>query len=166
MASPIVGLDKLRAVFQKLPEVVRDRLNEATVDTLQQGVRIAQSTLERSPSIQTRTLYNNVGWAMNNKAGRGSFGIKAATFTVKTQANWGAGEIGGRKIRVRGTVVGNKVIRTTRYAHLVEFGSVHMKAEPFMIPAAEKVRGDYLVRCIKAGKDIERDASKIGGRNL
>jgi hypothetical protein len=39
-----------------------------------------------------------------------------------------------------------------------------MKAEPFMIPAADAEKAPYLQRCNQAGKLAERDLS--AGRNL
>jgi hypothetical protein len=42
----------------------------------------------------------------------------------------------------------------------VEFGTVNMSAEPFMIPSAESERMPYLQRCKAAGRHIERDMSQ------
>lgn len=153
----------LKAQFAKLPAVVQEHMNDATLVSVQQGARNAQANLLRSPSIDTRALHDHVGWAMNPKAGRGSFGVKVSTFTVKTTANFMRGEIGGRKIRVKGIVSGNRLDKPWRRAHFVEFGTTKMPAEPFMIPAAESIRNVYLDRCMRAGKGIERDMTV--GRN-
>ena len=164
IAGHIQGLRELKAAFQKLPEITRDRLNDATEVSVQQGARNAQANLQRSPSIDTRALYDHIGWAMNRKAGRGSFGVKKATTTFVS---------GGKKIRIKGIVTANANSakgwtkdQPSRRAHFVEFGTVHMHAEPFMMPAAESIRGVYLARCISAGRDIERDMTAIGARNL
>lgn len=164
-SANVTGLAELKAQFKRLPDVVQERLNEATEISVQEGARIAQANLMRSPSMNTRALHDHVGWAMNKKAGRGSFGIKRATTVFN---------IGGKKVRVKGIIkagagggaAGGSKDQPSRRAHFVEFGTVHMAAEPFMIPAAESIKAPYLDRCIRAGKDIERDMSVVGGRNL
>lgn len=160
------GLAAAKAAFQALPQIVRERMLEATETTSKEVARGGQARLLASPSIVTRDLYNAVKWAINKKTGRGKAGIADETFTVKEQANFARGVIGGRRIRVRGTVVGNRLDRPSRRAHFVEFGTQKMRAEPFMIPAAEAEKGPYLERAKRAGKSIEQDMAKIGLRNL
>lgn len=156
IAAHMAGLREAKAAFQRLPEVTRDRLNGATVTSVQEIARLARINLERSPSIQTRALYDHVGWSMNWKAGRGSAGIKRATTTLL---------VGGRKVRVKGIIragagggaAGGTKDQPSRRAHFIEFGAAHHSAEPFMLPATETERPHYLDRCVRAGKDIERD---------
>ncbi|OFW37651.1 MAG: hypothetical protein A3J29_06150 [Acidobacteria bacterium RIFCSPLOWO2_12_FULL_67_14b] len=168
IAGHVQGLRELKAAFQKLPEIVREHLNDATETSVREGARLAQANLSRSPSIDTRALYDHVGWAMNRKAGRGSFGIKRAT-TVFT--------VGGKKVRVKGLIragaggsastgAGATKDQPSRRAHFVEFGPSTMPAEPFVIPAAEAIRADYLDRCVRAGKGIERDMATVGAGRL
>lgn len=167
-AGYVQGLREAKAAFQALPEVTRDRLNDATRVTVQEISRLGKASVLASPSIQTRTLYNAIGWSLNEKNGRGRAGVSNITTTIN---------LGDRKIRIKGNLVagrggsasigaGAKLIRPSRYAHLVEFGARHMPAEPFMIPAAETETQPYLRRCVAAGKLIETDLAHIGSRNL
>ena len=166
ISGHVQGLRELKAAFQRLPAIVQEHLNDATEITVREGVRHAQAQLQQSPSIDTRALYDHVGWAMNRKAGRGSFGIKRATTTFN---------VGGKRVRVKGliragaggsasTSAGATKDQPSRRAHFVEFGTVRMAAEPFMLPAAESQRGPYLDRCRRAGAAIERDMSTVGGK--
>ncbi len=165
MAFVIQGMRELQAAFKQLPEIVRENINEATETTVREVARIAQANLERSPSIDTRALHDHVGWAMNRKAGRGSAGIKRATTVLN---------VGGRRLRVKGIIragagggaAGGSKDQPSRRAHFVEFGTAHAAAEPFMLPAAEAQKGPYLDRSLRAGKNIERDMSRIGGGRL
>ena len=54
----------------------------------------------------------------------------------------------------------------TQVAHLIEFGhgGPHpAPAYPFMLPAAEGERSNYLQRCQAAGQDAERAIAGTGG---
>jgi HK97 gp10 family phage protein len=168
LGNHVAGLKEAKAAFQALPEIVRERMLEATETTVREIARHAQAKISSSPSIQTRSLYNHIAWRVTKTNGRGRVGISTGSTTFT---------IGGKKVRVKGIVVagrggsaaksaGAKVIRPSRYAHLVEFGSRKMGAEPFMIPAAEAEKQPYLQRCVHAGKAIELDVKAIGGRNL
>jgi HK97 gp10 family phage protein len=163
----IKGLREAKAAFQALPQLMRERMNVATETTLSEIVRHAKGRITSSPSIQTRSLLNAIGYSLNKNNGRGRAGVGRVTTTLN---------LGGRKVRVRGIVVagkdgsaltsaGAKLIKPTRYAHLVEFGSRHMKAEPFMLPAAKSQEQPYLERASRAGKEVERDMAAIGMRN-
>lgn len=162
------GMSAAKAAFQALPEIVRARMLDATEATVREIARGAQSRLVSSPSIQTRSLYNHVAWRVTKTNGRGRVGISSGSTTIT---------VGGKKVRVKGIVVagrggsaskasGAKVIRPSRYAHLIEFGSRRFKAEAFMMPSAEAEKQPHLQRCIRAGKSIETDMAAIGRRNL
>lgn len=162
------GLREAKAAFQALPETVREAMLDATETTVREIARHAQARLASSPSINTRSLYNHIAWKVTKSNGRGRVGVSAGETRMV---------VGGRKIKLKGilvagkggsahTAAGAKLIRPSRYAHLVEFGSAHMRAEPFMIPAAEAQREPYLQRAVRAGKDVERATAAIGIRNL
>ena len=151
------GLREAKAAFQALPQITRDALNGATEVTVREIARHARAKVQASPSIRTRTLYNALGWTMNKKNGRGRAGVTNVTTTVR---------VDGEKRKVKGKIIGTKVVRPSRYAHLVEFGARHMNAEPLMMPATESQKSAYLSRCQKAGRDIEKNAAAIGMRNL
>jgi hypothetical protein len=53
------------------------------------------------------------------------------------------------------------VIRPARYAHLIEFGTVHFAAEPFMMPATAAQKDPHLQRWRAAGRALERDLAGL-----
>jgi len=122
LANHIKGLKEAKAKFQALPDVVRERMLGATETTCREIARQAQDRLLRSPSIRTRALYNAVAWQVTKTNGRGKVGIRS------------------------GSAAGRATVDPTRYAHLVEKGSVKMPAEPFMKPAAEAEAGPHQSR--------------------
>ena len=164
----VQGLREAKAAFQALPEITRDRLLNATTKTVEMIAFHAKMRLLASPSIRTRSLYNAIAWRVTKTNGRGRVGVTSGQTRMV---------VGGKRIRVKGIVIagrggsastaaGAKVIRPSRYAHLVELGTRHSKAEPFMLPAAESQKDPYLRRCQAEGTAIERDVSKIGMRTL
>jgi HK97 gp10 family phage protein len=76
-AGDITGMNELRAAFKRLPDVVRDRLNEATDTTAREIVRNAKSRIQSSPSIVTRELFNSVDLSLSRANGRALVGIRA-----------------------------------------------------------------------------------------
>ena len=164
LASKIQGLREAKAAFQALPAIVRDAMLVATETTASELARNAKVNILRSPSVQTRTLYNSVVYAVTRTNGRARVGITA-----------GSTRIGA--VRVKGTVIagtggstlksqGARRMNPAKYAKFIEFGSRTQPAEPFMIPAAQGQQGPYLDRCRAAGRVIEQNAAAIGGRNL
>lgn len=158
IATKVQGLREAKAAFQALEPTFRENLADATETTVQEGARHAKNRLESSPSIETRGLINAVGWTMNRNNGRGRFGILSVTTTIK---------VGGKRVRVKGIVKAGKggsaltsagatVDYPARRAHFVEFGTKNMKAEPFMIPAAESQEAPYLSRSMAAGRKSEQ----------
>ena len=135
----IQGMRAAKAAFQALPEVVRDRLLDATATTVREIVRHAKARIEASPSIRTRQLLNHINWTVNRKNGRGKAGVTSEVTPLRLQPR--------------------------QYAHFVELGTKHAPAEPFMLPAAESQKQPYLDRCRAAGKGIETDLATIGSRN-
>jgi HK97 gp10 family phage protein len=157
LGAHVRGLSEAKAAFQRLPEVVRARMLAATETTVREIARGAQARLRASPSIQTRALHDHVAWKVTKSNGRGRVGIAT-----------GSTVIGGT--RVRGLVTagrggsalksaGARIDKPSRRAHFVEFGTAHMPAEPFMLPAADAEKGHHLARCKAAGQEIERDLS-------
>lgn len=168
ITASVRGLREAKASFQALPEVFRDRLLAATETTLAEIVRGAKARVLSSPSVQTRNLYNAIGYTLTRSSGRGRAGIMSVTTTI---------QVGKRKVRVRGVVTagtggsaltsaGARVDRPSRRAHFVEFGTRNMPAEPFMVPAADSQKQPYLDRCRAAGKKAEADLAAIGGGRL
>jgi HK97 gp10 family phage protein len=166
--TTVLGLREAKAAFQKMPAAFRDALNDATEVTVREIARNAKARIIASPSIRTRALLNHITWSMNARTGRGRAGVASGTTTLT---------VNGRKVRVRGIIIagkggsartsqGAKKINPSRYAHFVEFGTVRMPAEPFMLPATEGQKGPYLQRCQAAGRTAERTLANVGSRFL
>lgn len=135
----IRGLREAKAAFQALPQIVRDNMLAAAETTVREIARGAKARIEASPSIHTKALLNAIGWRVTKTNGRARVGVE----------NQSAGKV-----------------NPARRAHFVEFGTVNMPAEPFMLPAAEAETQPHLARCRAAGKGIERDTRAIGMRGL
>lgn len=168
LAGRIQGLREAKAAFQALPDIVRGRMLAATETTVSEIARGAQARIKGHPSIDTGALYDHVAWSVTKTNGHGKVGIASGTTTFN---------VNGRKVKVKGVIVagkggsalksdGAKVKRPSHYAHMVEFGTRHMSAAPFMIPSAEAEKDPYLERCRNAGRSIETDVAAIGMRNL
>jgi len=168
IAGHIQGLREAKAAFQALPAVVREGMLAAVETTAQEIARQARSRIQSSPSIQTKTLLNSIGYKLTKTSGRAKVGVGNGTSTVSS---------GGKNVRVKGRLIagrggsalksmGAKLIRPSRYAHLVEFGSRKMAAEPFMLPSARAQAQPFLDRCIRAGKAIETNMAAVGARTL
>lgn len=168
IAGHVQGLREARAAFQALPEIVRDRTLEGREKTAFAIVSRAKVNLQRSPSVQTRTLYNHVAYKVTKSSGRVRAGIMSGTTTIT---------VGGKKVRVKGVITagrggsaltsrGAKKVQPTRYGPKVEFGTKHMKAEPFMTPARDAEKQPHIERMAAAGKLIERDMAAVGMRGL
>src|SRR5262245_3281913 len=147
IAGYVQGLREAKAAFQAMPAIMRDQLNAATELTLNEIVRHAKLRVAASPSIQTRALLNSIAYTLNKKSGRGKAGVTSGSTTGFFAAGTGvAGEL--KKRTIKGVIVGQgrsaRLVRPSRYAHLVEFGSRHMEAEPFMMPAVESQKHAYL----------------------
>ncbi len=167
----VAGLKSAKAAFQALPEIARDAMADATFTTASEIARIAKQRLLSNGSILTRTLYNAIGFTMNMKTGRGRAGIQNVTTRVSNDSS------SKRTFRVKGRVVTtvgrsgvatSRIVRPSKYGHLVEFGGRggKMPAKPFMIPAAENQKAPYLDRCKRAGKVIEQQTAAIGARGI
>lgn len=171
IAGRVQGLREAKAAFQKMPKVFQDDLNDATELTVREIVRNAQARLQSSPSIRTRNLFNHVTWTMNRKNGRGRAGVSSGSSII---SNPQIGGVGKSRIRVKGIIIagkgggaaGGRIDRPSRRAHFVEFGTKHMPAEPFMMPATEGQQAAYLQRCRAAGKRSEQTLANIGSRTL
>lgn len=170
----IEGLRSAKETFQRLPVAVRERVLDATETTTREIVRLAQAKILSSPSVQTRALHDHVQWTLRKSSGLGQAGISSGHTTITEAANFKAGVIGGRKIKIKGilmagkggsasTSAGARLVMPSRYAHLVEFGTRKMAAEPFMTPAKEIQAPIHLARVSRAVRDGCSDVATVGG---
>lgn len=161
MWTSIRGVTQAKAIFAALPSIAKKRFLAGTAETVEAIGQRARENVLRSPSVRTRALYNAIAWTVSKTSGFGRVGVARTTTAI--------GSLALRKtIRVRGTIIATmrsgrstiEIVQPSRYAHVVERGSVHMRAEPFMTPAAEQEKPRHLQRCVEAGIGIERDASR------
>lgn len=156
-AVKVVGLKQAQAAFQQYPALLQERFRDATRATVQAIKARAKMQILASPSVRTRSLYNHIdATEPSKKSGFAKVGVTAGSSSAfidpVSGKFWGIQRRGG----------GSKVVTPSRYAHLVEFGSRHMAAEPFMLPAARAEQQPHLERIREAGKASEADAAKIG----
>lgn len=159
LAGKIAGLREAKRAFQALPDVTRTAMLEATSETVQAIAAGARARIQRSPSVQTRTLLNAVAWRVTKTNGRGKVGISPLQ-TKFTSVTTRRRESFKGRIVVRGGR--QQLARADRYAKFVEFGTRKMPAEPFMIPAVEDQKQPYLDRCRAAGATIAREVARVG----
>ena len=156
------GVPEAKAAFQRIPPVTREQLAKANETTASEIARGAKANLVASPAVRTRALLNAIAWRVRSN-GNAIVGVTSGSTAIQTAANFARGIIAGRKVKVKGVLVGNRLIRPSRYAHLVEFGTSHSRAEPFMRPAVEAEKAPHLDRVRRVGKAIEQDLSRRGG---
>jgi HK97 gp10 family phage protein len=154
-AIHIRGLYEAIAAFAALPQAYREELNAATAATTKAIEAGAKARIVASPSIRTRALLTHIVSQMNAATGRGRIGIAdgGVTYTVERRAT----RKGGKPHLAIHRAVPSK------YAHFVEFGTKHMPAEPFMIPAARSQQAPYVERC-KAAVARANERLKVTGQ--
>ena len=166
IGAHVLGMREAKARFQALPPFMQEKRIDVNSATAAAVVLGAKQRLLSSPSIQTRTLYDHVVWKINKNTGVATAGVTSGSTVVNVRP-------GVRKnVRVKGIVIagrggsaltskGAKLIRPSRYAHLVEFGTVHFTAEPFQGPSAAAQVGPYLDRWRAAGRQLEREMAGL-----
>ena len=135
------GLKETRGAFKRITPTMQKHLWRATNIT---AIRIEQAA-GRRVRVRTGALAEAIGSSFSKKTGVARVGIRRGAVII-------AGR-GGSALTRRGA----KVLSPIRYAHLVEFGTVHSRAFPFMLNSAEEQRLPYLARTRQAGKDAEAE---------
>jgi hypothetical protein len=164
----IEGMREVKAKFQALPPFMQQKrlnVNSATAAAVALG---AQQRIIASPSIRTRSLLNHVRWKVTKTNGTAIVGVTSGSTVVSVQQGRGPALMRRKNVRIKGIVIagrggsaltsqGARVIRPSRYAHLIEFGWSKAPAEPFMIPSTMAQREPHLQRWRAAGRDLERE---------
>lgn len=169
LAVKIQGLREAKRAFQALPAATRDAMLGAVETTASEMVRAARANLQRSPSVQTRSLYNALAYRVTKTNGRAKVGVGTGSTRGLFSAGTGvAGELKRRTIKgyLHGEGKKARLIRPDYYAKFVEFGTRKQPAEPFMMPAAEGQKGPFLSRCKAAGRVLEQNVAAVGARTL
>lgn len=143
-------VNALKRVFKAAPDEFKQRANEATEATVYAVERRATQNVP----VDTGTLRSFIGSSFSKRSGFGRVGIRAGRVAIA-----GAG---GSALTKRGA----RLLEPKKYAHLVEFGTSKMPAQPFMLPAAEGERGNYAQRMKTAGRQAEQALAGIGSRFL
>jgi hypothetical protein len=154
----IDGLPAMRAAFKKLPDVTRDAMAGAALETAQVIAGQAASSLVPGKGFQTGALKRALGATLNSRTGEARVGIRAG-FNVAIPGR------GGSAL----TKNGARLHVPTKIGHLIEFGhgGPHPAgAHPFAKPAVRAEEGAFLDRCRRAGRVIEEQMAMPGGRFL
>ena len=133
------GMAAVRRSFKNVVPVMQEELGTATRET---GKAIKARAQERVP-VRLGYLKKAIAFRYSKRSGVGRVGIKKQKIGVQGT--------GGSAERRHGA----RVIYPTRYAHLVEFGTTHSRAQPFMLPSVEAEREPYLTRAKAAGARAE-----------
>lgn len=143
--SRLIGAAEIEEVLKQLP----DRLaRQVTGQALRAGgaiiVKHAKQKLASNGSIDTGALQKAVT-VKSGQQGKAQVGIRRISMTVT------------RKGRSK-----PEKVSPARYAHLVEFGTKHSAAEPFLRPALDE-GGEEAIRKIgeMMGRGAEREARAL-----
>lgn len=156
----IEGLQQMREAFKKLPDVAKDALGAASLETAQVIALRAGQSLVPGHGLQTGQLKRSLGASLNRRTGEARVGIRRG-FSIAIAGT------GGSALRSKGA----RLHVPTKIGHLVEFGhgGPHPAGEKrFMRPAYQSEAGPFLERCRRAGQRIEQQmaVSVPGGRFL
>lgn len=141
-AAAVRGVAQAKVAFAAIEPIMRDKLCDATEETVRVIAFVAEAKVRRRFGI----LADHIRWSISRKTGVGTVGIGPRELVKLPNG--------------RGTE------STTQIGHLIEFG--HGGPHPaaafaFMIPAAEGEKANYLTRCQHAGADAERAIAATGG---
>lgn len=120
------------------------------------GLKEAKAAFQAVPEVFRERLGDATETTVR-EIGRGAQGRLAASPSIRTRALYNAVAWSYSRKTGRGRVGIQRGTEAARRAHFIEFGTVNMDAEPFMIPAAETETQPFLSRVKAAGRDAERD---------
>lgn len=135
MSVKIIGSDKLLKAFKELPE----KMNKALGDELEKTGEEIRDEAKRLAPVRTGALRESIKKRVWRRNGR---------TTVKVLADYPkTGRY--RKTKTRKQAAGSREY----YAFAVEYGTKHVEAQPFLMPAARKAE-DGLERRVSSNMDI------------
>lgn len=155
MTIKVRGLDEVEEVLDQLPDRVSRNVLTAS---LRLGARViakaAAENLRASPSVDSGLLSVSITSRARRKSkgGRAVVSVGAARKAVQ--------------VRRKGRAESVKAV-PSRYAHLVEFGTKNMPAEPFMRPALDE-KAVEAIRVIgeAMAKRIDAEAAKLAAGKI
>ena len=151
----IVGAENISALLTSLEAVPARRVAR---NALNAGARIirkqAKANLSANGAIDTGLLQSTL--SISKK------GSNAAKTVVTLRAS-GKLYMVQRKDKKTGHIRKPARARPAKYAHFIEYGTEHSKAEPFLRPAVDSKNQEAIAAIIdSAAKGIVREANKIG----
>lgn len=145
MQSRIIGLDAIKRKLEALPEQLR---RKAYRSALSSGARVIAKAAKRK-----------VGKGESGMLKK-SIGIKYLPATTRSQA---LGLVGPK--RGNGGIYNGQRRNPTRYAHLVEKGTRHSPAKPFLRPAMIETQSEVFMKMsAMIDRAIARELAKGGAR--
>ena len=146
----VIGAKEIEDLLKRLPERVAKNV---TVGGLRAGAAIiarqARRNVRASPSIDTQRLVRSITSRTIKRPKRGQAVVAVGVsrrLTMEVRK--------GRKKPMR--------VRPSKYAHLVEFGTEHSPAEPFLRPALDEKGEEAIAKIGQVmGKGIAREARKL-----
>lgn len=150
MTMKLVGAKDIEALLKRLPERVAKNV---TTGALRSGAAViarqARANVRNNPSVDSGMLVRNITSRARKNSKQGSavvsVGIARKTAMVIRK---------GRKKTTKAS--------PARYAHLVEFGTEHSPAEPFLRSALDQKGEEAILRIGEAlGKGVAREAGKL-----
>ena len=138
MSVKVIGSDKLLKAFAELPE----KMNKALGDELEKTGEEIRDEAKRLAPVRTGALRESIKKRVWRRNGR---------TTVKVLADYPkTGKF--RKTKTRKQAAGSREY----YAFAVEYGTKHVEAQPFLMPAARKAE-DGLERRVSSNMAIVLD---------
>ena len=130
------GLDSLMKAFDRAKKAPRDRINAALLTSANE---LADTQQHLAPK-DTHALANSIA------------------VTGPGQSTPAYSQPGGSRVAGETEVIVTAGNSDVRYAHLVEFGTAKMEAQPFFWPALRLLRKRLQNRINRAGKKAVKDA--------
>lgn len=150
MSMKLIGAKEIEALLKQMPERIAKKV---TVGALRAGAgviaRQARANVRANPSIDSGLLARNITSRARKRSKKGAAVVSVGIARKAAQVV--------RKGRTKATKAS-----PSRYAHLVEFGTEHSRAEPFLRPALDEKGSEAIARIGEAmGKGIAREARKL-----
>jgi HK97 gp10 family phage protein len=150
----LIGVEAVEEMLSRLPEANAKKVVQTSLRAGASVIRKqAKANLTANGSVDTGALRNTL--TIYKKAEVGKFG----SMTVALRAS------GKLYMVVRGGDGKPTRARPSKYAHFVEYGTEHSRAEPFFRPAVETKRDEAVQAIIEgAAKGLVREATKLGAK--
>lgn len=152
--SFIIQAKELEALLKQIPENVSKKV---VTTALRSGAAViakqARANIRANPSIDSGLLLKNIT-ARTRRRRKGGKAYGSAMVSVGPARKAAQVVRKGKSKPVKAS--------PSRYAHLVEFGTENMPAEPFMRPALETAGPEAIARIMEMmARGIEREARKL-----